>query len=239
MKEVCINSKSIIDFFERRVQKDQSLYTTMLQDVNLAKSRNLEEAKILERLFPGDKKLSILDLGCGSGRLLRLFLSRNKILSYVGIEGVAQLVEQLRQECDPDVYSFYCVDLESDFSSFIQGQPDAILLSGILIYLNDSAVKNILKTIVKIASEKSSIYIRDPISMLENRFVLSNHFSSELQDTYSACYRTEKELIEHFFLILIEGGFELKKVDYVYHDPGLNNRRETIQKYFFFAKAGV
>ena len=75
--------------------------------------------------------------------------------------------------------------------------------------------------------------------MLENRFVLSDHFSSELQDTYSACYRTEKELIEHFFLILIEGGFELKKVDYVYHDPNLNNRRETIQKYFFFEKVCV
>lgn len=239
MKDVFINSKSIIDFFERRVQKDHGLYTTMLQDVGLAKSRNLEETKILESLFPENEKLAILDLGCGSGRLLQLFLSLNKIHSYVGIEGVTRLVEQLRLEHDPHVCSFYCVNLESDSIPSIQSQPDTVLLSGILLYLNDSAVKNILKTIVEIASEKSRIYIREPISILENRLVLNGHFSSELQDVYSACYRTEKELIERFFSILTEGGFVLKKTDQMYHDPNLNNRKETIQKYFYFEKVGV
>jgi hypothetical protein len=112
---------------------------------------------------------------------------------------------------------------------------DLILISGLLIYLNDEDIENLLLEIIKLKKPFCKIYIREPISILNETFSLINHYSDELKTQYNAIYRTERELLS-LLSPLYDDGFQPIQSDWMYRDPELNNRTETRQKYFYFKR---
>lgn len=80
-----------------------------------------------------DKKISILDIGCGNGGLLSLFEAGKKDFSYTGVDISGEAISRL-QEHFPK-YRFLEVDIEKDV--FCAGEQfDVIVLSEILYYVD-------------------------------------------------------------------------------------------------------
>jgi hypothetical protein len=70
-----------------------------------------------------------------------------------------------------------------------------------------------------------------------SRLTIKEYFSSDLDQNYNAIYRTEEELLAMFDETLGCIGFHLIDSGYVYDNPGLNNREDTIQKWYFFERS--
>lgn len=80
-----------------------------------------------------DKKISILDIGCGNGGLLSLFEAEKKDFSYTGVDISGQAIARLKERFPK--YRFVEVDIEKD--TFCAGEKfDVIVLSEILYYVD-------------------------------------------------------------------------------------------------------
>ena len=104
---------------------------------------------------------------------------------------------------------------------------DIIFIAGVLIYLNDEDISQMIKEINKIASKDKIIYIRETISVMDTRLTLKDFYSEDLDADYNAIYRTKDELLEFF------KGFENItniKSDKIHET--LNKHDETGYRYF-------
>ena len=108
-----------------------------------------------------------------------------------------------------------------------------IIISGLLIYLNDEVCEQTLANITTCCETSARIYIREPVG-LESRLSLVNYYSEELHTHYNAIYRTEAELFELFNRTILASGFKLGVRDFLY-TPEMNNRPETRQMFFIFS----
>jgi len=72
---------------------------------------------------------------------------------------------------------------------------------------------------------------REPLG-LGRRLTISEHYSEEMEQDYSAIYRTREELEALISGEMPVPAFHLVDCGYVYDDPGLNNRSDTRQQWF-------
>ena len=70
---------------------------------------------------------------------------------------------------------------------------DLLLVSGLLIYLNDGDCQELLRQALQLCAPGGRIYLREPVAV-EQRLTLDRFFSKELEHEYSAVYRTVAEL---------------------------------------------
>jgi SAM-dependent methyltransferase len=219
-------------FFNNRSKDSGDLCSTMLQkDFNIAMRRDLIEKDMLLGLEAGKGATNILDLGCGNGRLAELF---NDINNYVGVDFSEALISQATAKNLGVQYHFYMGSVAElpKILEIYNFRYDFIIISGLLIYLNDEDVETLILEILKLSSPKCRIYLREPVSVLDEKLSLIDHYSKELNTSYNAIYRTEKELLSFLHPLCLRG-FKLIKSDWMYKDPSLNNRKETMQKYFY------
>lgn len=230
-----ITYSDVKTFFEQRGKISGDLCPTMLQkDFNIAMQRDLIEKDILLNLGAHKFVANILDLGCGNGRLSELF---KKVKSYVGVDFSETLIKQALSKNLGARHHFYVgsvIEL-SKIREVYSMKYDLIILSGLLIYLNDEDIKELILEILKLSNSKCKIYLREPISILNEKLSLIAHYSDELKTHYNAIYRTKEELLS-FLQPLFSSGFDLIKFDSMYKDPTLNTRKETMQKYFYLER---
>ncbi len=229
------------EFFENRAKKKNQvsyLSLTMYQDKNpdLAEQRDRDEKSIITPFLELDKNIKVLDIGCGVGRWANIF--KGKVSAYLGLD----FSEELLQIAN----SIYADSLEINFQKMsatelnpelllIQKPFDLIIISGLLIYLNDLDIKNLIDAIILLSKKGTIIYLREPISLLTERKILIDHFSKDLNSSYHAIYRTQRELEDLVVEPLTNDGFSLKTKDFLFHSDSLDTKKDTKQ-YFFILK---
>lgn len=226
-------------FFNKRaelVDKIGKLSVTMYQDNNpeLTKLRDEREKKIITPLLGLSTFSKVIDIGCGVGRWG--FYLIDKVESYIGTDFSSGLIEIAQRDAEVKYKDkniifqvISCTELSED-KLILKPPFSIIIVAGVFSYLNDSDCINLLKTISQLASQKATVYIREPIAT-EDRLTLHDFYSNELNSNYNAIYRTEKEYLSFFSNTLINEGFNIVNREYLYSED-LENRAETRQKYF-------
>ena len=223
-----INKENIKDFFDKRASKEvDSLMTiTSFQEKENLDQRQEEESKIvLENIDLTGKK--ILEIGCGLGRWAEIF--HDKCKSYLGLDYAENLINLAKENynyenCEFQVMS--ALDIKID-ELIIKPPFDIIFIAGVLIYLNDEDISQMIKEINKISSKNKIIYIRETISVMNNRLTLKDFYSKDLDANYNAIYRTKDELLDFFKEFENVTNIKTDKI----HET-LNKHDETGYRYF-------
>ena len=239
---VAIDESAVIGFFDARARRADDASrpgVTMLQDQDqkLALQRSDTETRALQVLLESLREPCprTLDLGCGAGRLY--FALQPLLGPYLGLDGAPTLIEAASRRAHgaaldgtgtgasaPEfrVHDLSCGGLPRS------AQPwQLVLMSGILIYLNDASVATLLAELASLLDEPCTVVLREPVGVAE-RLTLKDHWSDELGSAYNAIYRTRAELEA-----AVQGSFGARVAGvesrWLYDDPALNNRRETRQ----------
>lgn len=233
-----VDKMSVKEFFNKRAPKkiDGDIKnSTMLQDKQpeIAVKRDFVEKETILPYIKTNNKTKILDIGCGIGRWAEEF--KNKEISlYKGIDISEELIEVAKKIYkDVESIQFEAKDPIVFFKNNTE-KFNSIILSGVLNYINDSELDRLFAEISKHTSDKAVIYLRMPISVINERLTLKEYWSDELQEAYSSIYRTDTEYKNCFrkkipnFSIIFE--------DFLYKEDKLNNRLETKQKVYILEK---
>lgn len=229
-------------YFENRAKNkykaDNPYSVIMHQDQNpeLVAKRNQQEVQKLSPLLKFDKNSRILDLACGIGRWSDAVPC--EITEYCGIdfsEGLIDIANQRNTRPEAAFYTGDLNDLESILSTHGKGKYNRVIMMGILLYLNDADILNILGQAEKRCEEHALFCIRVPIG-LDDRLTLKDHFSDELEDNYNAIYRTDKEMKQILVQTLSVHGFSITHEGFLYDDDSLNIRKETAQYFYILER---
>lgn len=219
-------------FFEGRGRRADAnhLTATMYQSEDLATGRDLaEKARILPLMhFRHDDR--VLDIGCGTGRWAEAVAPG--VDAYLGIDFSEALLETARMRAPAATFQAMNV-AHLDAEGLTVSPPfTAIICSGILIYINDVDVCTLFRALSAVAAPESRIYLREPMATTD-RLTLDRHWSDELQDHYSAIYRTREQYGEFFAEL---AGFEICAEGNPFPDE-LQNRSDTTQRYVMLKRA--
>lgn len=238
-----ISYEDVRKFFdERGSQEKKHLYNyVMYLDNNpeVAIERDRQGKEGIDKIIKIDSSMRVLDVRCGVGRWGEYFLDKGAY--YVGIDGNNMMIE--RAENNLKQYNnkklFLCslqnidelIEENKELSNF-----DFIFVSGVLMYLNDEDCLNVMKCFNKLCNRNSKICIIESMSNNE-RLTLDNFYSNDLNQDYSAIYRTVneyKEIMEKAF----SEKFNLKMEKLLDFEDGLQKRREhvTMEHCFIWEK---
>ncbi len=228
-------------FFKKRAGKfsgNNPYSVTMYQDNNkeLVEKRNKKEIEKLRPLLKLSFDSKVLDIACGIGRWADAI--KTDIKEYCGLDFSGELVEIANKRNTRDNFEFYegaANEIEKVLASKGKGKYNTILMIGILVYLNDSDIADALDQVERNCEKNTIICIREPIGIKE-RLTLKDFYSEELQDNYSAIYRTREELLEFIDIAFLQKGFRIKSEDFLFDDDALNNRKETAQYYYILER---
>lgn len=241
-EKVEINYNETQQFFKKRALKyntDNPYSVTMYQDNNpeLVKNRNRAETEKLLPLLNLDHDSKVLDIACGIGRWSDAI--NTDIKEYCGVDFSAELIKIAMDRNRNNTNRKFFVGAANDVENILKtnglDQYNRVLLMGILIYLNDEEVRQTLCQIEHLCKRKSLICIREPIGVTE-RLTLKEFYSEELDDNYSAIYRTRDELKQIIDDVLIKQGFQILQEGFLFSEERLNNRKETEQYYYLIGR---
>lgn len=236
-----ISKKSVADFFNKRAEKIPtlgSMQAVIYQDKQpeLAKSRNLAEKKKLLPLLRLNGTQRVLDVGCGTGRWASDLLSLSTW--YHGIDACEGLVLHAQEKFFGVPHACFTT-IEADcFSLEALGEAqlfDRVLCAGVLIYLNDDEVQHALRCIAGVLAPRGLFLLREPVG-IEKRLTICEHYSNDMDQNYNAIYRTRPELEALLHKVMPEPEYRLIDSGDVYHEPELNNRKDTRQQWLLMER---
>jgi len=238
-----IDSQKVKNFFQNRAKSSLDLdpaVAMLYQDSNpeLALSRDAyEERELLSIVSPTSQDV-VFDVGCGVGRWAMKLAGR--VGHYIGVDPIDSFVESAQKNCSAltgTSFSFYVCEAERVRScDEIKDIPKSslVLLTGVLHYLNDEAVIKTLSSLDSFMADEGRIVIRTPVG-ISSRLTLNDIWSEDLNDHYSAIYRTPEEYVDIFTDIFDPSLFEITHNAPLYPSH-LNNRKETQQHLFIITK---
>jgi len=241
-KQPRIESENVAEFFSMRAQKIQAvgpIRAVIYQDKDpeLAERRDFaEKSSILPKLkLTGAQR--VLDIGCGSGRWAKELIPRCS--HYHGIDFSEDFVSYARGRFADQNHCRFTVSSVAHFSLSSIDEPapfDRIICIGVLMYLNDDAMLQALKNIAQAVAPRGLIFIREPMGV-DQRLTIQHHYSEEMNQMYSAIYRTQQEFKEAIQAVMRPFGIEITGTGNMYEDQKLNNRTETRQKWITLERA--
>ena len=124
--------------------------------------------------------------------------------------------------------SFKCSEASSFKSS---DEFDLVFISGLLIYLDDDSIKQLLTNIDSYTNGKSVLLLLRDGTGIKSTHVLDNVYSEALKSKYSAIYRTSEQYKSLFSSI----GFEIiSETDMFDEGSPLNKWKETRLRLYLF-----
>lgn len=229
-----IDGKQVQTFFNARAKKEpNAIDAVMLQSAGstLATDRDkFERENLLPQL---DKPGKVIELGCGAGRLASFYGAAGH--QYLGLDFSDELIARAEAETAAnELLHFQVAEVPYVKVENLKIEPpfDMLVVTGLMIYLNDEAVLDSFKLLAKLAAPKARIYVRESLSDMDVRLTLKEHFSDELNDVYNAIYRTTAEIKAVIDSTLIAGGFRYEECGQYAFPTALRNRTETTQRYF-------
>jgi SAM-dependent methyltransferase len=225
----------IKEFYRERARKfDPSMpeVSMLLQDKtpNLATERSTYEITTISPLIVSSNVIRVLDVGCGVGRwgvALKTIVS-----SYIGTDFCEPLLAIAKKQLfELPECTFKKMEAQDERHVTLGVDSNLILFTGVAHYLSNLELMETLKNFLTILrNTKGTLYLRCPTSNFET-FSLLNHWSDELQDFYSAKYRSVSELELYFEKIGYLEYAEVVSSGSLYPDH-LQNRKETRQWYW-------
>lgn len=235
-QSVNINLSEVKQFWQKRVDKDNILGAVMLRDNgDIPQRRDIHEKGLLERILWCKAGDCVLDIGCGIGRLTDFFVHKVKL--YQGIDFVKAYIEANKQQYAgfPQVAFQEMSATDIREKELVCQEYDIVVTTGLMMYLNDTDCKNLMRKLVQLVKPGGRVYIRESVSVIGMRLTLKDFFSDELSVNYNAVYRTIGEYVDFFGEYLFPQGFRLIKTDLLL-TPELGAREETNQAYFLLVR---
>lgn len=229
-------------FFEGRAAKARTaapMTAVLYQDSHpeLALARDESERALVLPWLPLDGQPRVLDIGCGIGRWGRHLASW--AACYQGVDFSEGLVEVAQRDLSTlypagrvDVMVMSAVDLTGERLR-LAPPFDLVIQAGLLVYLNDDDVNQVLSRLPGLCAPGATIYMREPVAVAD-RLTLDRHWSAELSQEYSATYRTADFYRTVIDAALVPAGFIVERS--VPLDPALANRSETTQHHFLLRR---
>ena len=222
-----IDNNSTKEFWENRANNINNLQTVLLGSDKTGieqNTRNEHEKLIVESVIKQIKNPRILDIGCGIGRWAENLI--NQFDSYTGVdfsEGFINFAsEKFANYSNIKFYNNSILNLDKEI---LNSKFNFIICTGVLMYINDSNIFDILKAFRRVTPEY--VYIQESISLMDARLTLNKFESKDLQTNYNAIYRTKQEYEEYF---------KTNKFDIIKTDLLLDNksgaREETNAQYW-------
>jgi SAM-dependent methyltransferase len=239
-KKLELSEDRVFAFFEGRGARysvDHPLTAVLYQDQNpqIAMERDRYEKSLVLPKLALDGSQRVLDVGCGIGRWADALLPQ--VEAYQGLDFSPSLVAIARERWkDEPRAQFDVVSADRVSTQALGGRRfDRIIVAGLMLYLNDLQVVQSLRGLMEVADENCLLYVREPLGVTD-RLTLNAHPSDELQQDYSAIYRSLSEMQEALNHALAAGGFEPVSFEQLYPDGNLNNRVETRQYWLLACK---
>lgn len=222
-----IDNNSTKEFWENRANNINNLQTVLLGSDKTGieqNTRNEHEKLIVESVIKQIQNPRILDIGCGIGRWAENLI--NQFDSYTGVdfsEGFINFAsEKFANYSNIKFYNNSILNLDKEI---LNSKFNFIICTGVLMYINDSNIFDILKAFRRVTPEY--VYIQESISLMDARLTLNKFESKDLQTNYNAIYRTKQEYEEYF---------KTNKFDIIKTDLLLDNksgaREETNAQYW-------
>lgn len=230
-----ISYDSVAEFFEQRGNrqfKHKYNYVLYLDDTpEVAIQRDKAVKELLGQKLRIEAGMTVLDLGCGIGRWGEWFCPKG--VWYVGIDGNAKMIERAKGNlaAHNNKQLFVCdVRDTQGLLDVVRGGGnttyDIMLVYGLLMYLNDDAVKGVLSAIGRLCNERSQVCFVESMSN-DERLTLKDIYSSELKQTYSAIYRTVAEF-KQFMTEAFVGKLSLASDNLLDFADGMQKKREHV-----------
>lgn len=209
------------------------------QQPELVTARDLAEKQRVSAMLALCESGKVLDIGCGVGRWGWFLAEQCRNLNYLGLDFSVSLIEQAQQEAQRrglaglrfqvrSATALQAADLEAT------GPFDLLLISGLLIYLNDEDCVKVLRDSAALCARGGTLYLREPVGISE-RFTLNRFYSKELAGEYSAIYRTVAELKALMREAWPAGELSIKREEVLFPEQ-LEKRTETRQYFFILSK---
>lgn len=172
-------------------------------DQQLTAERTAYEVGLVVNNVQDTDRKTLLDLGCGDGRQL-VELAKH-FDNVIGVDYAGELLKLAQRKLDAARLEAQLI--ESDAITFsTDTSVDAILLSGLLPYMDDNQIHQILNNLDNHVRDGVQLFVRTSIGT-ERRIDVVNQFSQELGARYTAYYRTHAEIVDLF----LEHGWRLER----------------------------
>jgi cyclopropane fatty-acyl-phospholipid synthase-like methyltransferase len=236
-----LDPAAVASFFSKRAEKAKtigSLRAVIYQDKlpDLAERRDVAEKALLLPKLALHEYSRLLDIGCGTGRWAGILAPLIEL--YYGTDFAAGLIDIARAESGAAKNVRYSVLPSKSVSLESLGESlgfDRIIMLGLLIYLNEEDVFETFRRVAEVASPECRLMLREPVA-IGKRLTIKEHFSSDLDQIYNAIYRTDSELLLMISETLEQAGFTLIDSGYVFDQPDMNNRVDTVQKWYLLER---
>ena len=163
-------------------------------DQNKVEEESRFEADLVLSAVKNHANKTLLDLGCGDGRLL-VHLGP-KFKKTKGVDYSTELVNLAKQKLSAhSIKTDFTVCDVTEYEDV--AKYDVILLSGVIPCLDDEQFKKIILVLSSLATRETQLFVRTSIG-IEKRLNIINQYASELGDIYTAYYRTLKEIADAF-----------------------------------------
>jgi len=139
-----IDKKIVTDYFDKK------------QHLVFGNESARKEEKVLRPFIDRLESPSILDLGCGNGRWLRILIEKCK--RYVGVDISRNFIRKLKRDYkDNPKVQFFNMPVQEYLSneSF-----DIILMLGLITYMNDDEVMQLVKNCKNMLNRDGKIILR-------------------------------------------------------------------------------
>lgn len=193
-KRVAIDHNTVKNVFETVATKAKTKLSSCMLDMNdeYATDRHKQECYRISKTI-GTSYDHVLDIGCGIGRLRGIFPTAE----YTGVDFCEAYINEAKQIHRFD--TLICHDV-SKLDEVCNESYDLALMCGICMYLSDEELDKIFSFLKK--QKECTFYLRESISILNERLTLKDFPSSDLGIPYSAIYRTRDEyerlIMKHF-----------------------------------------
>ena len=175
---------------------ESDLLIGIYEDKETAEARNKEQCDLMiEKIDFSNKK--VLEIGCGGGRFSEFI--HDKCAYYLGIDYTEEHIETANKNYDYENCKFQVMsatDIKND-ELLIEPPFDVVLISQVLLFINDSDLLKLMEEINKITSDEKQIFITETTAH-DSRLTLKDFYSEDLDEDYNAIYRTQEEFLEFF-----------------------------------------
>lgn len=226
--------QNIKDFWDTQAKKINKLkpesISNLEEDEALSAKKLLIETKKVLAYLSASKSDNILDLGAGTGQWAIKFAG---IVNHVtAVEFSAPMLEIAKKLVSEKYIKNITFHNEKAQKFDTNDSFNIVFISGLLIYLSDVQLNNLLQRICKYLESGGRVVLRDGTG-LNGRYEINNKFSEELGSKYTALYRTSEEYISLFE----KYGMSILRHEDMF-EPGspLNKRVETRLRIYEFRK---
>ncbi len=181
-----LDYKKLDEFWDRRADEFGNMKLesiTLFEKSDLVLERDkLEKEAIAKVQLPANCKA--LDLGCGVGRLSIYLASMCKeVLAVDSSRGLLDIAKKENAAPNISYLQSSIVDFKTNLSF------DFVLISAVLMYLDDPDVLATIENFKRFTKKGSVIFLKESVSLLGKNFEIIDKYSESLKSDYSAIYR--------------------------------------------------